>query len=241
MISVCMATYNGEKFLKEQVDSILAQLGADDELIVSDDGSTDNTVGILTSYKDKRIKVYSHHFKGIKDCVGDVVSDNFEHALRLAKGDYIFLSDQDDIWIEGKVEKMVAALNNVDVVVSNAWILTDNNIKNCKNKIYESRAPLGNYFLRKGKYYGCCMAISSRALKYVLPFPQPLPLHDTWLGLLPELVGGAFFIDEPLIYYRYHGSNVSSNSHNTIYYKIWYRIRILLLIYKKAILYKVFK
>ena len=86
MISVCMATYNGEKYIKEQVNSILSQLGEQDEIIVSDDGSTDNTISILTSYKDRRIHVYDHKKKKKKDCVGDVVSANFEHGHRSAGG-----------------------------------------------------------------------------------------------------------------------------------------------------------
>jgi len=238
MISVCMATYNGEKYLREQVDSILAQLGKDDELIVSDDGSTDKTIDILLSYKDKRIIVYSHHFSGKKECVGDVVSSNFEHAISMAQGDYIFLSDQDDLWIEGKVEKMVTALQNAEVVVSNAWLWTDGNKENCTKLLYEGRNPLKNYFLKKGKYFGCCMAFKSHALSYVLPFPKPLPLHDTWLGLLPEIVGGAVFINEPLIYYRQHNSNVSSQSHNSFIYKIKYRLKIISQVFIRAIEYK---
>ena len=240
MISVCMATYNGERFLREQVDSILAQLGPEDELIVSDDGSSDKTIDILMSYNDLRIHLCSHRFTGKKECIGDVVSENFENALKVAKGDYIFLSDQDDIWIDGKVKKMVAALQNAEVVVSNAWLLTDDNINNCTELLYNGRNPLKNYFLKKGKYYGCCMAFRANALSYVLPFPQPLPLHDTWLGLLPEIVGGGAFIEAPLIYYRRHSSNVSWHAKNTIWYMIKYRVRILFLIIKRAFAYKFF-
>lgn len=236
-----MATYNGAKYIRPQIESILAQLGPNDEVIVSDDGSTDGTISILTSYKDKRIHVYTHTFGGKKECIGDVVSANFEHAISMAKGDYIFLSDQDDIWIEGKVEKMVAALQRAEVAVSNALLLTDDNISNCTKLLYERRNPLRNYFLKKGKYYGCCMAFRAHALSYVLPFPQPLPLHDTWLGLLPEIVGGAVFINEPLIYYRHHNSNVSSQSHNSFTYKIKYRLRIISQIFIRAIKYKLFQ
>lgn len=238
MISVCMATYNGAKYIRPQIESILAQLGPNDEVIVSDDGSTDGTISILKSYKDKRIHIYAHTFEGKKECIGDVVSANFEHAIRMAKGDYIFLSDQDDIWIEGKVEKMVAALQRAEVAVSNAWLLRDDNINNCTELLYNGRNPLKNYFLKKGKYYGCCMALRAKALSYVLPFPQPLPLHDTWLGLLPEIVDGAVFVDEPLIYYRRHSSNVSWHAKNTIWYMIKYRVRILFLIIKRAFAYK---
>lgn len=238
MISVCVATYNGEKYIKQQIDSILSQLSPFDEIIISDDGSTDKTIDILLSYHDNRIKVLSHHFSGKKECVGDIVSANFENALKIAQGDYIFLSDQDDIWIEGKVKKMVMALQKAEVAVSNAWILTEDNINNSTKLLYDGRNPLKNYFLKKGKYYGCCMAFRAKALSYVLPFPQPLPLHDTWLGLLPEIVGGAVFIDEPLIYYRLHNSNVSSQSHNSFIFKIKYRLRIIFQIFIRAIKYK---
>lgn len=238
MISVCMATYNGAKYIRPQIESILAQLGPNDEVIVSDDGSTDGTISILTSYKDNRIHVYAHTFEGKKECIGDVVSANFEHAISMAKGDYIFLSDQDDIWIEGKVEKMVAALQRAEVAVSNAWMLVDDNIDNCHELLYEGRKPLKNYLLKGGKYYGCCMAFRGSALKYVLPFPEPMPLHDTWLGLLPEIVGGATFIDEPLIFYRRHSTNVSRHAHNTLFFKIKYRLRLLYLVFKRAYFYK---
>ena len=81
MVSVCMATYNGEKYIKEQVDSILAQLGPDDEIIVSDDGSKDKTIDILLSYNDDRIKIYKHTPVKKANRVGDIVSLNFENAL----------------------------------------------------------------------------------------------------------------------------------------------------------------
>ena len=100
MISVCMACYNGEKFIQEQVDSIICQLGLDDELIISDDGSNDRTLDILFSYEDSRIKIL--HNRACHGFVG-----NFENALSHAKGDYIFLSDQDDIWKKEKVQKVI--------------------------------------------------------------------------------------------------------------------------------------
>lgn len=108
MISVCMATYNGGRFIKEQIDSILPQLSQYDELIVSDDGSTDRTLEIIASYKDERIKVFHHQKTGnkyyptLKVCYS---TNNFENALKQAKGDYIFLCDQDDIWEKNKVEE----------------------------------------------------------------------------------------------------------------------------------------
>jgi len=241
MISVCMATYNGERYIKEQVDSILSQLGPDDEIVVSDDNSTDATLSILQAYDDPRIKIFAHSCKGEGKRICDIVSSNFENALIHSSGDLIFLSDQDDKWMAGKVEIMKKELQNYAVVCSNAWLWRSGDENDCKELLYSDRKPIKNYIMRRGKYYGCCMAFRQECLKYVLPFPDPLPLHDTWLGLLPELVGGATFIDEPLIYYRQHGDNVSYNTHNPLYYKIYYRIRILLLIYLRALKAKFFK
>lgn len=242
MISVCMATYNGEKYLREQVDSILAQLGPNDELIVSDDGSKDKTIDILLSYNDQRIKIFNHTPSGKSNRVGDIVSQNFENALQHAIGDYIFLSDQDDVWIEGKVSKMIEQLQQFAVVCSNAWIWDCASKNECCKLLYEGRTPLRNYILKGGKYYGCCMAIRKECLKYLLPFPNPMPLHDTWVGLLPEIIGGAFFLDEPLIYYRRHGENLSGGkSKNTLFYKIWHRVRLLFLVYYRVIRFKLLR
>ena len=119
MISVCMATYNGEKYIREQMDSILQQLGEGDELIISDDLSSDKTVEIIKSYKDKRIKLYIHG-----DNHGFV--RNFENALVHADGDIIFLSDQDDIWMPDKVKVTIAALANCDFTVSDCITINEN-------------------------------------------------------------------------------------------------------------------
>ena len=239
MISVCLASYNGEKYIKEQVDSILSQLDSNDELIVSDDGSKDRTLEILQEYHDSRIKIYNHSYTGKSNRVGDIVSCNFENALKYAKGDYIFLSDQDDIWLPNKVTTMVNALEYASVACSNAWLLTTGNVDECTKKLYEGRNPLRNYVLKAGKYYGCCIAFRKECLDYLLPFPSPMPLHDTWIGLLPEIVGGAVFIDEPLIYYRRHGENLSGGkSPNSLFYKIWYRIYILSNVVFRAVRHK---
>ena len=95
MNSVCMASFNGERYIKEQIDSILLQIGEDDELIISDDGSTDQTVDVICSYRDDRIKFVRNVNR--HGCIG-----NFENALRVASGDFIFLADQDDIWLSDK-------------------------------------------------------------------------------------------------------------------------------------------
>ena len=116
MISVCMATYNGERYLREQVDSILRELGEGDELVISDDGSTDSTLDIIKSFGDVRIKIF--HNEGHHG-----VNGNFENAISKSTGDYIFLSDQDDVWIEGKVKECLEALGDSDLVLHDAMIV----------------------------------------------------------------------------------------------------------------------
>ena len=110
MISVCMATFNGEKYIKEQIQSILNQLSLDDEVIISDDGSSDKTLEVINHINDKRIKVFTNtHKHGF--------THNFENALNHANGEYIFLSDQDDIWAEEKVNKVMESLIYNDLVI----------------------------------------------------------------------------------------------------------------------------
>lgn len=119
MNSVCMASFNGERYIKEQIDSILLQIGEDDELIISDDGSTDQTVDVICSYRDDRIKFVRNVNR--HGCIG-----NFENALRVASGDFIFLADQDDIWLSDKYTKMCTLLEQYDLVVSDSVVVDSN-------------------------------------------------------------------------------------------------------------------
>lgn len=117
LVSVCMATYNGGKYIREQVDSILNQEFKENpnvelELVVSDDGSTDDTLQILESYRDPRIKIFNHQNKKKYKYfnANRLASDNFGNALMNAHGDYLFFSDQDDIWMPSKLDKSLTIL-----------------------------------------------------------------------------------------------------------------------------------
>ncbi|MET6989545.1 glycosyltransferase family 2 protein [Sediminicola arcticus] len=201
-ISVCMATYNGERYLKEQIDSILRQLGSDDELIISDDGSKDSTINIIKSYDDRRIKLYHSIHRNL--------IFNFENALYHSEGDIIFLSDQDDIWNDNKVTRTLPFLKNHTLVFSNATIFSENPRESDKllfNKKLENLGGFKNLF--KNNYIGATIAFQSRLLKSTLPFPKKIPMHDMWLGLMASCVGKTYYIKEPLIYYRRHENNVS--------------------------------
>lgn len=222
MISVCMATYNGEKYIREQVDSILCQLGSSDEIVISDDGSSDSTLDILTSYGDPRIKI--HHNMERKGVVG-----NFENALSNAVGDYIFLSDQDDVWLAGKVEKCIQRLQAVDLVMHDA-IVVDQNKQEITASFFKQRNSGVGYWknLVKNSYLGCCLAFRRNVLRYSLPIPQ-IAMHDIWIGLMANRKGSIALIEEPLILYRRHGNNASPTSENsdlTLYRKIAYRFNL---------------
>lgn len=221
MISVCMATYNGEKYIKDQLLSILKQIGSNDEIIISDDLSRDKTIEIIESLNDGRIKIFFNKNKGY--------TNNFQNAIQQASGDYIFLSDQDDIWVDNKLEIMSALLLKYDFVVSDAK-LVNNKLENLGSTYFELRGGGENGFmnnLKKLKYIGCCMAFRKVILKKVLPFPHNTELcpHDFWIALISEFYYKTHVIKEPLLLYRRHGENISSHiSVTSFIFKIQFRI-----------------
>lgn len=200
-ISVCMATYNGEAFIREQLDSILVQLGADDEVVISDDSSKDQTTSIIEALNDPRIHL-------LKDQKFGSAIFNFENAIKHASGDVIFLSDQDDIWLPGKVEKMKAKFPEFNLVVSDC-IITDENLKEIAPSMYRINRS-GRGLIRntiKNAYLGCTMAFDRKVLKFALPFPSDIPMHDMWLGFVADMFCRVIFIEDKLVYYRRHSSN----------------------------------
>ena len=233
MVSVCMATYNGERFIRPQVESILSQLEENDELIISDDGSTDSTLEIIKSFNDKRIKVFTHekpaYLSEIKyNRSYYYATSNFENALLHASGDYIFLSDQDDIWAPNKKERMISYLkkNEADCVMCNFSLIdSEKNILTEKGFIKNpvKKSLIGKII--KSRFVGSSMCFSKELLEKVLPFPKKLRAHDLWIGCLAKRI---VFLDEPLTLYRRHEENVSTGlekSSNSFMYKISYRLR----------------
>lgn len=218
MISVCMATYNGEKFIKEQIDSILSQLSDDDELVVSDDGSKDRTLDIISSYNDKRIRILHHSAPH-----GFV--HNFENALGNAKGDYIFLSDQDDYWIPGKVKTAMGYLTSgTDLVIHNAE-LVDGKGQPLGTDYYSCMHSKTGFWANiwKTRTLGCCMCFNRKVLEKSMPIPKHIVAHDYWIGMIALKHFKVKFIDDKLLCYRRHGGNVSPSSEKSNE-PWWYRI-----------------
>lgn len=227
MISVCIATHNGEKYIKEQLDSILCQLSSDDELVVSDDGSTDSTLEIVRSYNDSRIKIYKmqHTLKGMSTHY--YVTKNFENALKHAKGEFIFLSDHDDVWMPNKVQTCCQLLKDHDIVVHNLSYMDTDGYDLNKSR-YVGEFEKQNILMLRAIHYGCSMAFRAEWLNFVLPFPNKLPLHDYWISYIIEKLGKPVFLMDPLIKYRYRNDSVSHASNNGLMYKIKYRLYIMI-------------
>ena len=224
MISVCMATYNGEKYIKEQIDSILPQLGEEDELVISDDGSTDRTVEIIESYKDSRLRLYMNK-------LDHGVTHNFENALLRSSGNIVFLADQDDVWLPNKIKALSVFLirNDYDIVTCDC-ALTDPDLNVFLSSYYANKSPLdksvwGNFV--KNFWLGSCMAFKRSALDAMLPFPKHVAAHDLWIALFGQMHYKCGYYPKVLQYYRRHDSVVSfagTKSRNKLSYKISYRV-----------------
>lgn len=199
--SICMATFNGERYIDEQMGCILAQLGVADEMVICDDGSTDATLHKIRRFADRRIRVIAAEHGG--------VSSAFDRALSLASGQYLFLADQDDVWLPGRLEEMCDALVNHMLVMSDCAVVDSggNVIHESYFALLGSRSGLLRNLLRNS-YLGCCMAFRRELLNVVLPIPRDVP-HDHWIGMLAELVAEPCFLRRKLLLYRRHASTAS--------------------------------
>jgi glycosyltransferase involved in cell wall biosynthesis len=209
MISVCLATKNGSRYVHEQLQSILGQLGDGDEVVISDDASTDNTLHLIRSLSDSRIRLLTHeHSLGIVA--------NFERCLRESAGDIIFLADQDDVWTKDKVQVMLNALADYDLVMSDC-IVVDHSLQpidDAKIKKYKTRKGILQNLLRNS-YMGCCMAFRREVLMKALPFPRDIPMHDIWLGLVAEMYFKVGLIQDKLLWHRRHQYNATTTGRSS--------------------------
>ncbi len=208
-VSACMAAYNGGRFIDAQLRSILSQLHQDDEVVIIDDQSQDDTLQRIAKYDDPRIRVMRHETN-----MGVVAT--FEDALRSATGDILFLCDDDDVWASEKVRRFKEVFESrpeVEIVTSRACLIDEHD-----TQLPDSHVNRGGKFSRgfwrnvfKNHYQGSAMAIRASFLGQVLPFPKRrLFLHDAWIGTRSEITGGkTAFIDEVLLFYRRHAKNAS--------------------------------
>lgn len=208
-VSACMAAYNGGSFVDAQLQSILSQLKPTDEVVIVDDGSSDDTATRLTSTGDPRIRVLRHEKN-----MGVVAT--FEDTLRTATGSILFLCDDDDLWAPTKARRFLEVFRSrpdVEIVTSRVRMIDERDRLLPDSRINREGRFLPGFWrnLLKNHYQGSAMAIRASLLGRVLPFPTRRSfLHDAWIGTRNDLLGGkAAFIDEDLLFYRRHSNNAS--------------------------------
>lgn len=212
--SVVMASYNGAAYIRQQLESVLLQLRVTDEVIVSDDGSTDGTKEIVAEIAaaDARVKLLDGPRSG--------VIKNFENALNACTGDVIFLCDQDDVWRADKLEQVLTKLRRTNaVLVLHDARLTDGELQSTADSYFAVHGTKTGFWANwwRNGFVGCCMAFRRELLETALPFPDKLPMHDQWLGLLAEKTGGTALLHEALIDYRRHeGTATAVDRHGTL-------------------------
>lgn len=215
-----MASFNGEKYIKDQIESILSQLAPDDELVISDDQSTDATQSVVESFNDARIKLVRNPTPGL--------IQNFQNALIHAKGDYILLADQDDIWLAGKISQTVGALKSGAVLaVADCKIVNSDLSKTFEESFFQTVGTNTNFYrnIMKNTFMGCSMGFTRSVLEASLPFPDDIPMHDQWIALKALKMGEVKLIHKPLMLHRVHDSNASTtgkkSSHSLKQQIVW--------------------
>ncbi|MDO4819627.1 MAG: glycosyltransferase [Prevotella sp.] len=235
-----MTSHNSVNYIKSQIDSILSQIGDEDELIISDDGSVDGSVELIKSINDVRIRLLSfsqpHTYSNKRLPFFYLASANFANALQYAKGDCIFLADQDDVWMPNKYRVCIEALHDNDIVCHNFGIIDEDG-----NVLEEQHFPTGCFerlslvgFWKYFPFRGCCLAFNKKVYNLCMPIPDGTFEHDCWIGMNSVMHNLKYkFIDTPLINYRRHSGNVSElQSPNSLMFKLYYRMVLLCRIIK---------
>jgi glycosyltransferase involved in cell wall biosynthesis len=222
-----MATYQGELYVERQLRSILDQLGVSDEIIIVDDCSRDRTIEQVKGLQDPRIKVFQNDSNR-----REVYS--FGRAIEIAKGDIIFLSDQDDVWLPGRVQLMARELQR-----SNAALITSN-----FEWMDESERPLDvtfdgvsataskrhikniiDIFIGRTNYFGCAMAFRRELLPMILPIPSYVESHDVWIALAANQLRSNLHVDDKTLRKRRHGNNATNTvSNRPLFRQLWSRL-----------------
>jgi glycosyltransferase involved in cell wall biosynthesis len=203
MRSVVLAACQGERFIGEQLRSITAQLAQEDEIVVCDDASTDATIDVVLRMKDSRIRVFANEIR-----LGYI--RNFERAISFARGDTIYFSDQDDVWLPNKIAAMESALRLKPCVASDA-IVVNEGLSLIHESYFAWRGTRGfsaAEMFRKPAIIGATLACKRAYLSTVMPFPEGVP-HDFWLTVNAAWDDAFGFVAEPLILYRRHEAAVS--------------------------------
>ena len=222
-ISVCVATYEGEPYIQQQLESVLSQLGAGDEVVVSDDCSKDGTLAVVEALGDPRVRV-------LRNATNLGYTKNFARALSASTGDVVFICDQDDVWLPGKVDTMVKALQSHDLVVADVTVVDQNLtvVDDSHFALHGVRTGFLTNFLHT-RYIGASMAMRRSVIDVSLPLPPSARYcaYDYWITLVGEAFFDVGLVTEPQMLYRRHGSNAStggSRSKNSLRHRLWVRV-----------------
>lgn len=221
-ISVVLASYNGEKYIREQLESILCQLPKKAEVIVSDDGSSDSTREIVQEFSvaDPRVHLVDGPKKGIKKNVENGIRQTqlYQNSMQ----GYLFLADQDDVWMNNKVEKVLNSFKSTgaDLVIHDAEVVNGDMTKVLMSSYFEYRRSHKGilYNIFRNTYVGCCMAFKSSCIPLFLPIPDHIEMHDQWIGICNEIRGGKVeFLRENLLRYRRHENTMTGFQHHSLW------------------------
>ena len=213
-IIILLSTYNGVKYLKNQIDSLMSQSYDDFRIIARDDGSSDESFAILKSYEQIEI-VDSQQNLGAKGSFAELL----EYAVKHTDGEFFMFCDQDDVWENEKIEKTLSKMKNLEnkymdtpLLVHTNLTVVDNELNSLNNSFwnYEDVDPTTNSFNRllvQNTITGCTVMINRRLAKLASPIPFEAVMHDSWLGLVASCFGGIGVINEPTIKYRQHSLN----------------------------------
>lgn len=217
LVSIALITYNGARFLRQQLDSIINQSYTNVEIIAVDDGSTDSTVQLLEEYG----VAYGIHLYKNGSTLGHV--KNFERAVSLCSGDYIAPADQDDIWMPQKIEKLVKGIQDYHLACSDAILIDEKGVPFSTSAMaFSNFAPAsGKAFIRflfSTFVIGCSMLMSKELVKQALPIPEGERYHDWWMALIASTMKGIVYLDEPLFMYRQHHFNTIGMKKDASFY-----------------------
>jgi len=217
-ISVCMATYNGGEYLKQQIDSIFAQSNQDWQLLIRDDGSCDNTISIIEDYIARcpgRIKLITDKKRHLG------ASLNFGQLLEYTDTEYIMFSDQDDIWLPNKIELTLNVMKATEQVCLDKPVLIHTDLRvidSDSNTIadsmwsYQKLFPdIGNNLnkiMAQNVVTGSTMMINRKAKEVSIPIPREAIMHDWWIAINVAKYGKIAYVSTPSILYRQHSKNV---------------------------------
>jgi glycosyltransferase involved in cell wall biosynthesis len=209
-VTVLMTSYNGEKFVEEQVESIIRQTHCNFELIIIDDMSTDNTQKLLAEFKDDRITLISNSHN-----IG--CGNSFEKGLDLVKSEFVLLCDHDDIWEENKIEILLNEVEDNDLIYSDCMLIDENgdvlqNSYKSRNRLIgfdSANSSIDKICAFNSFVLGCSIMFRKETLVYITPILDLSHNHDKWIVALISQIGKIKYIDKKLFRYRIHGNNFS--------------------------------